>query len=205
MAAAVSATLQLPIDRAAPAAAAAAPALAAPAVRLPCHVFGMFMAFLDIQIVSSSLNEIQAGLSASADEFLGSDRLPDRRSHRDPALRLPVARAWHPHPVRDLRRGVHARQRHVRDEFLDQQHDRVARAARIHRRRHGADGVCLRLFDFPWSAPEARRAAYRPDRHACADHRTDGRRLFDRRSCRGTGCSSSMSSPASWSRRHRSC
>src|ERR1700683_264264 len=30
--------------------------------------FGMFMAFLDIQIVSSSLNEIQAGLSASADE-----------------------------------------------------------------------------------------------------------------------------------------
>jgi len=31
--------------------------------------FGMFMAFLDIQIVSSSLNEIQAGLSASADEI----------------------------------------------------------------------------------------------------------------------------------------
>jgi len=31
--------------------------------------FGMFMAFLDIQIVSSSLNEIQAGISASADEI----------------------------------------------------------------------------------------------------------------------------------------
>jgi MFS transporter, DHA2 family, multidrug resistance protein len=31
--------------------------------------FGMFMAFLDIQIVSSSLSEIQAGLSASADEI----------------------------------------------------------------------------------------------------------------------------------------
>ncbi len=30
--------------------------------------FGMFMAFLDIQIVSSSLADIQAGLSASADE-----------------------------------------------------------------------------------------------------------------------------------------
>ena len=29
----------------------------------------MFMAFLDIQIVSSSLTEIQAGLSASADEI----------------------------------------------------------------------------------------------------------------------------------------
>ncbi len=31
--------------------------------------FGMFMAFLDIQIVSASLTEIQAGLSASADEI----------------------------------------------------------------------------------------------------------------------------------------
>jgi MFS transporter, DHA2 family, multidrug resistance protein len=31
--------------------------------------FGMFMAFLDIQIVSSSLADIQAGLSASADEI----------------------------------------------------------------------------------------------------------------------------------------
>lgn len=34
-----------------------------------CMVFGMFMAILDIQIVSASLNEIQAGLSASADEI----------------------------------------------------------------------------------------------------------------------------------------
>jgi DHA2 family multidrug resistance protein len=32
-------------------------------------VFGMFMAILDIQIVSASLTEIQAGLSASADEI----------------------------------------------------------------------------------------------------------------------------------------
>lgn len=32
-------------------------------------VFGMFMAILDIQIVSSSLSEIQAGLSASPDEI----------------------------------------------------------------------------------------------------------------------------------------
>jgi DHA2 family multidrug resistance protein len=31
-------------------------------------VFGMFMAILDIQVVSASLSEIQAGLSASADE-----------------------------------------------------------------------------------------------------------------------------------------
>lgn len=32
-------------------------------------IFGMFMAILDIQIVSASLSEIQAGLSASADEI----------------------------------------------------------------------------------------------------------------------------------------
>ena len=32
-------------------------------------VLGMFMAILDIQIVSASLAEIQAGLSASADEI----------------------------------------------------------------------------------------------------------------------------------------
>ncbi|MDB5573934.1 MAG: putative multidrug resistance protein, partial [Tardiphaga sp.] len=31
-------------------------------------VFGMFMSILDIQIVSASLSEIQAGLSASANE-----------------------------------------------------------------------------------------------------------------------------------------
>src|SRR6201747_3339754 len=31
-------------------------------------VFGMFMAILDIQVVSASLNEIQAGLSASSSE-----------------------------------------------------------------------------------------------------------------------------------------
>src|ERR671913_949075 len=33
-----------------------------------CMVFGMFMAILDIQIVSASLADIQAGLSASNDE-----------------------------------------------------------------------------------------------------------------------------------------
>ena len=34
-----------------------------------CMVFGMFMAILDIQIVSASLPEIQAGLSASQDDI----------------------------------------------------------------------------------------------------------------------------------------
>jgi DHA2 family multidrug resistance protein len=62
------------------AASAALPAFALPAAAEPpldrrrmvaflCMVFGMFMAILDIQIVSASLNEIQAGLSASGDEI----------------------------------------------------------------------------------------------------------------------------------------
>src|SRR5262249_36955280 len=37
-------------------------------VALVAMCFGMFMAFLDIQVVSASLSEIQAGLAASADE-----------------------------------------------------------------------------------------------------------------------------------------
>ncbi|WP_375463501.1 DHA2 family efflux MFS transporter permease subunit [uncultured Methylobacterium sp.] len=58
--------------------AALAPSSAVPAeppldrrrmVAFICMVFGMFMAILDIQIVSASLNEIQAGLSASGDEI----------------------------------------------------------------------------------------------------------------------------------------
>ncbi|KAA2235193.1 DHA2 family efflux MFS transporter permease subunit [Salinarimonas soli] len=54
----------------------AAPAVAQPAgfdrrrlIAFICMVFGMFMAILDIQIVSASLSEIQAGLGASADEI----------------------------------------------------------------------------------------------------------------------------------------
>ncbi|HXH02811.1 MAG TPA: DHA2 family efflux MFS transporter permease subunit [Candidatus Competibacteraceae bacterium] len=56
-----------------PATPPAAAALAGPTPRQKlgffAMVFGMFMAILDIQIVSSSLAEIQAGLSASADEI----------------------------------------------------------------------------------------------------------------------------------------
>ena len=39
-----------------------------------CMVFGMFMAILDIQIVSASLAEIQAGLSASRKRSPGCRR-----------------------------------------------------------------------------------------------------------------------------------
>jgi DHA2 family multidrug resistance protein len=62
----------LPAGRSAPPAAAASASAPIPLRRLLAFLamcFGMFMAFLDIQIVSSSLNDIQAGLSASADEI----------------------------------------------------------------------------------------------------------------------------------------
>lgn len=40
-------------------------------------VFGMFMAVLDIQIVASSIAEIQAGISATSDQIAGSNGLFD--------------------------------------------------------------------------------------------------------------------------------
>ena len=70
---ATTAASALPTMRAAAPARAAASALEPiPPLRLVAFLamcFGMFMAFLDIQIVSSSLADIQAGLSASADEI----------------------------------------------------------------------------------------------------------------------------------------
>jgi hypothetical protein len=54
---------------------------------------GMFIALLDIQIVSASLRDIGGGLSAGTDEtVVGADQLSDRRDHRDPDVRLAVAR-----------------------------------------------------------------------------------------------------------------
>ena len=113
--------------------------------------FGMFMAFLDIQIVSASLAEIQAGLAASARRnLLGADLLPDRRSDRDPAVGLSVARARHAHrcspcsaagfTFASLMCGLH---------LVDERDDRLARDAGLHRRRHDPDRVRLRLPDLP--------------------------------------------------------
>ena len=45
------------------------PVDAARAIAFLAMCFGMFMAFLDIQVVSASLSEIQAGLAASSDEI----------------------------------------------------------------------------------------------------------------------------------------
>ena len=78
-------------------------------------VFGMFMAILDIQIVSASLTEIQAGLAACANEitwvqtaYLIAEVVDD------PAVGLPVARARHALAVRHLGRRLHGREPDVR-------------------------------------------------------------------------------------------
>ena len=71
-------------------------------------VFGMFMSILDIQIVSASLaRDPGRPVGKLQRDLLGPDLLPDRRSDRDPAVRIPVARARHPLAVRDLRRRLH--------------------------------------------------------------------------------------------------
>ena len=71
-------------------------------------VFGMFMSILDIQIVSASLTEIQAGLSASSSEvswvqtaYLIAEVIAI------PAVRLHVARARHAPVVCDLGLRLH--------------------------------------------------------------------------------------------------
>ena len=66
---AVMATATATIAAAPPARPAEAPMEMRRIIAFLAMVFGMFMAILDIQIVSASLSEIQAGLSASSDEI----------------------------------------------------------------------------------------------------------------------------------------
>src|SRR4029077_21148171 len=54
-------------------------------------VTGLVMAIMDVQIVTSSLTQIQGGLSASADEIASVHRLPDRRCRDGTAVRDDVA------------------------------------------------------------------------------------------------------------------
>ncbi len=78
-------------------------------------VFGMFMSILDIQIVSASLSDIQAGLSASSSEVSWvQTRVSDRRSDRDPVVGVFVTRVRHAVAVCHFRRRLHRRELHVR-------------------------------------------------------------------------------------------
>ena len=113
-------------------------------------VFGMFMAILDIQIVSASLSQIQAGLSASSDEitwvqtsYLIAEVIMIPLSGLLSRMHLDAGHLHH------LGRRLH------RDELMcatadhDRRDDRLAGAAGLHRRRHDPDGVRLGLHDLP--------------------------------------------------------
>ena len=154
----------------------------AAAARLPGHVLRHVHGILghpDRLVVARRDPSRPLGLGRR--DSLGADLLSDRRSDRDPIVGIPVARARHPYPVRRVGGRFYARQHHVRHLYFDRRHDRVAGAAGIHRRRHGADGVRLGLPDLPGPAAKIHRAGGRPDRDLGADHRPHGRRLPDRR------------------------
>ena len=125
-------------------------------------VFGMFMAILDIQIVSASLAEIQAGLSAGSDEiawvqtsYLIAEVIMIPLSGFAGADRLDA------HLFVDLRRRLHRRQRALRHRHQYRPDDRLPGAAGLHRRRHDPVGVRGRLHDLPAvaSAPSSRRSS----------------------------------------------
>ncbi len=82
-------------------------------------VFGMFMSILDIQIVSASLAEIQAGLGAGSMRLPGADNLPDCEVIMIPLSGTHGAHSLHPRAVCHLCGWLHHFQcalRH-RDEY----------------------------------------------------------------------------------------
>ena len=140
-------------------------------------VFGMFMSILDIQVVSASLTDIQAGLSASSTEvswvqtsYLIAEVIAI------PLVRFPVARVRHAAVVCDFRRRLHHRQFAVRLRLDHRADDPVARDPGISGRRHDPDRVRFRLYGVSALEIPYRRPDHRPGRDAGADHRADGRR-----------------------------
>ena len=144
-------------------------------------VFGMFMAILDIQIVSASLSEIQAGLSASADEitWVQTSYLIAE------VIMIPLSgflsRVLSTRYIFAISAGgftlmsfMCATPRSIERD------DRLAGAAGLHRRRHDPDRVRLGVHDLPAREAADRRAGHRSRRDARADDRADGRRLSHR-------------------------
>ncbi len=111
---------------------------------------------------------------------LGSDELPHRRGHHDPALRDPVTRLFDPLSLRVQLRRLHADELHVFDRDRHQPDDRLPGPAGLHRRRHDPHGVCRRLHHLPARQAADRGTVDRPRGDARPDDRTDGRRLSHR-------------------------
>ena len=153
-------------------------------------VFGMFMAILDIQIVSASLTEIQAGLSASSDEIAWVQTSYLIAEVMMIPLSGFLARALSTRVLFAIGcRRLHGGERALRDGDVNRSDDRLPRAAGLHRRRHDPERVRRRLLALPAFEAGHRLADHRPRRDAGADHRPDGRRLSERHLSPGTGCS----------------
>ena len=113
-------------------------------------VIGLFMAIMDVQIVTSSLTQIQGGLSASADEiawvqtaYLIADVV------MVPMSGMHVAAAVDPRAVRHRRARLHRGQRAVRHRHQPRPDDRLSGDAGVLRRRDHADRVAGRLHQIP--------------------------------------------------------
>ena len=139
------------------------------------------MAILDIQIVSASLSQIQAGLSASSDEitWVQTSYLIAE------VIMIPLSgflsRVVSTRVIFTISAGgftlmsfMCAQAEHDRGD------DPLARAAGLHRRRHDPDGVRLGLHHLPARQAADHRADHRARGDARPDHRPDGRRLSDR-------------------------
>ena len=113
-------------------------------------VFGMFMAILDIQIVSASLAEIQAGLSASADEIAWVQTAYLIAEVIMIPLSGYLSRALvDPRLLHHRGRRLHHCQRALRHVVLDRRDDPVAGGAGFHRRRHDPRRLRRRLHHLP--------------------------------------------------------
>ena len=145
-------------------------------------VFGMFMAILDIQIVSASLAEIQAGLGASSDEisWVQTSYLIAE------VIMIPLsgflARLLSTRVLFTISAaGFTAASALCRDRDQYRPDDRLPRDTGLHRRRHDSQRVRRRLHHLSGVAPRRGVADDRPRRHAGADHRTDRGRLHQPR------------------------
>ena len=144
-------------------------------------VFGMFMAILDIQIVSSSLAEIQAGISASADEiswvqtsYLIAEVVMIPLSGMLSRI-LSTRILFTVSAIGFTAMSFMCAMSGSINEMM-----RVAGAAGLCRRGHDPHGVCRHLHGLSGGQARDHYAADRPHRHAGADHRANRWRLSHR-------------------------
>ena len=159
---------------------------------------GMFMAILDIQIVASSLTEIQAGLSASSSEISWVQTAYLVAEIVMIPLTGFLSRALSTRYLFAIcRRRLHGLQRALRQLHLHRRDDRLARRPGLHRRRHDPGGLLRRLHRLP---QEPHRPWSRPSSASSPRWRRPSARPWAATSpapSPGTGCSWSMSCPAS--------